>query len=64
MIKKPSLQLLAKQGDYPGLKLGQVAVKEKKVEARDIIQSLRAQEKRTRNSVGRRLYQSIDIKSG
>jgi two-component system chemotaxis sensor kinase CheA len=45
-------ELLDKQGEYPGLKLGQVAVKEKKAEARDIIQSLRAQEQTTRGSDG------------
>lgn len=45
-------ELLDKQGDYPGLKLGQVAVKEKKAEARDIIQSLRAQEQTLRSSDG------------
>jgi two-component system, chemotaxis family, sensor kinase CheA len=49
--KETIAELLVKQGEYPGLKLGQVAVKEKKAEARDIIQSLRAQEKRTRNTI-------------
>lgn len=38
-------ELLAKQDEYPGLKLGQIAVKEKKAQAHDIIQSLRIQEK-------------------
>jgi two-component system chemotaxis sensor kinase CheA len=49
--KETIAELLNKQGEYPGLKLGQVAVKEKKAEARDIIQSLRAQEKTIRSSV-------------
>lgn len=34
-------ELLTKQADYPELKLGQVAVKEKKVEVREVITSLR-----------------------
>jgi two-component system chemotaxis sensor kinase CheA len=50
--KETISELLDKQGDYPGLKLGQVAVKEKKAEARDIIQSLRAQEQTSRNPDG------------
>lgn len=37
--------LLSKQDQYPGLKLGQVAVKEKKAEPQKVIQSLRIQEK-------------------
>ncbi|HBE78119.1 MAG TPA: hypothetical protein DDW65_10120 [Firmicutes bacterium] len=37
--------ILEKQNDYPGLKLGQIVVKEKKAEAQDVIQSLRIQEK-------------------
>ena len=49
--KETISQLLDKQGEYPGLKLGQVAVKEKKAEARDIIQSLRAQENTGRSSI-------------
>lgn len=40
-------ELLAKQEDHPELKLGQLAVKEKKAEAADVIQSLRIQEKAT-----------------
>jgi two-component system chemotaxis sensor kinase CheA len=48
--KETISELLDKQGDYPGLKLGQVAVKEKKAEAKDIIQSLRAQEQTVRST--------------
>jgi two-component system chemotaxis sensor kinase CheA len=40
-------ELLIKQEDYPGLKLGQVAVKEKKADVQDVLQSLRIQEKAT-----------------
>ncbi len=40
-------ELLAKQEDHPELKLGQLAVKEKKAEAADVLQSLRIQEKAT-----------------
>lgn len=50
--KETISELLDKQGDFPGLKLGQLAVKEKKAEARDIIQSLRAQEQTIRSSDG------------
>lgn len=50
--KETISELLDKQGEYPGLKLGQVAVKEKKAEARDIIQSLRAQEQISKGSDG------------
>lgn len=50
--KETISELLDKQKDYPELKLGQVAVKEKKAEARDIIQSLRAQEQTSRSSDG------------
>jgi two-component system chemotaxis sensor kinase CheA len=39
-------ELLVKQtGEYPDLKLGQVAVKEKKATAQDVLESLRLQEK-------------------
>jgi Chemotaxis protein histidine kinase and related kinases len=38
-------ELLVKQADHPELKLGQLAVKEKKVDPQDVIQSLRIQEK-------------------
>ncbi len=38
-------ELLIKQEDHPELKLGQLAVKEKKAEAADVLQSLRIQEK-------------------
>jgi two-component system, chemotaxis family, sensor kinase CheA len=38
-------ELLTKQEDHPDLKLGQLAVKEKKAEAADVLQSLRIQEK-------------------
>lgn len=38
-------ELLIKQGDCPDLKLGQLAVKEKKVDVQDVLQSLRIQEK-------------------
>ncbi len=38
-------ELLEKQEDHPELKLGQLAVKEKKAEAADVLQSLRIQEK-------------------
>ncbi len=43
--QKTVQELLVKQEEYPGLKLGQIAVKEKKAEAQDIIQSLRLQQK-------------------
>ncbi len=38
-------ELLVKQEDHPELKLGQLAVKEKKADAADVLQSLRIQEK-------------------
>ncbi len=40
-------ELLTKKEEYPDLKLGQIAVKEKKAEAREVIKSLRIQEKAT-----------------
>jgi two-component system chemotaxis sensor kinase CheA len=45
-------ELLVKQtGEYPDLKLGQVAVKEKKATAKDVLESLRLQEKGKKLSV-------------
>ncbi len=51
-IEKETIEeLLAKQEEYPGLKLGQVAVKEKVADAKEIIQSLRVQERSARKGI-------------
>ncbi len=52
-------ELLNKQEEYPGLKLGQVAVKEKKAGARDIIQSLRTQENTSKKPVADSSYARV-----
>ncbi|MFZ5352838.1 MAG: Hpt domain-containing protein [Bacillota bacterium] len=51
LSREAAEEVLRKQQEYPGMKFGQVAVKEKKAEMEDIIQSLRAQEETSKNKV-------------